>query len=69
MQKARETKKRKAEIKRKYAQRVQAKKSFQNIKVGEKRSVNNNNVNKPKKRERNIRSHIRNSQSITELSK
>ena len=66
---ARESEKRKAKIERKHAQRAQAKKSFQNAKDGEKRSVDDDEIDGPRKRVRNVRSQIHNQRLMTKSSK
>jgi membrane protein involved in colicin uptake len=60
-QKAREEELRKIEIEKKRIKRMQAKKSSsQKAKVGEKRSINDDKVDGPRKRVRFVRSHLRN---------
>jgi hypothetical protein len=60
-QKAREKELRKIEIEKKRIERMQAKKSSsQKAKVGEKRSIDNNEVDGSRKRVRFLRSHLRN---------
>ncbi len=67
--KARESEKRKVKTERKRAQRAQAKKSFQNTKGGEKRSVDDDEINGFRKRVRNVRSQIRNQRPMTKSSR
>jgi hypothetical protein len=60
-QKTREAELRKIEIKKRRIERMQAKKSSsQKAKVGEKRSIDNEEVNGSRKRVRFVRSHLRN---------
>ena len=60
-QKAREEELRKIEIEKKRIERMQAKKSSsQKAKVGEKRSIDDDKVDRPRKRARFVRSHLRN---------
>jgi hypothetical protein len=69
-QKARETEQRKTEIEKKRVKRAQAKKSnFQNTKIGEKRSIDDHEIDGSRKRARNVRSHLRNQQSTTKSTK
>jgi hypothetical protein len=52
---------RKAEAEKKRIKRIQIKKSsFQKIKVGGKKSINNNRIIKSRKRARIVRSHLGN---------
>ena len=61
VQKTREKKLRKIEIEKKRIKRMQAKKSSsQKAKVGEKRSIDDDKVDGPRKRVRFVRSHLRN---------
>jgi hypothetical protein len=61
VQKAREEELRKIEIEKKRIDRMQAKKSSsQKAKVGEKRSIDDDKVDRPRKRVRFVRSHLRN---------
>jgi len=48
---------------------VQAKKSFSSAKIGEKRSVNDSEIDGPRKRARNVGSQIRNQRSMIKSSK
>jgi hypothetical protein len=58
-QKTRETKLRKTKAKKKRIKRAQIKKfNFQKIKVGEKRSINNNEINKSRKRTRTVKEMV-----------
>jgi hypothetical protein len=60
-QKAREAELRKAEAEKKRIKRMQTKKSsFQKAKVGEKRSIDDNEINGSRKRARIVRSHLNN---------
>jgi hypothetical protein len=61
VQKTREAELRKIEIKKRRIKRMQAKKSgSQKAKVGEKRSINDDEVDGSRKRVRFVRSHLRN---------
>ena len=61
MQKTRDTKQRKAETKKERIKYAQNKKSnSQNAKTGEKRSINDSEINKFRKRVHNVQSQIRN---------
>jgi hypothetical protein len=60
-QKARETELRKAEAEKKRIKRAQIKKlSFQKIKIDEKRLIDNDEIDKSRKRTRIVRSHLNN---------
>jgi hypothetical protein len=57
---------RKTEVEKKRIERMQAKKSnFQKVKVGEKRLIDDNEVDGSRKRARIVRSHLGNQQIIT----
>jgi hypothetical protein len=60
-QKAREIEQRKTETKKKHAERAQIKKSSsQNAEIGEKRLIDNDEIERSRKHARNLRSHLRN---------
>ena len=66
----RETELRKAEAEKKRAERAQdKKKNSQTAQIGEKRSVDDGEVDGPRKRARNVRSQIRNQPSMIKSSK
>jgi hypothetical protein len=65
----REAELRRAEIEKKRAERAQNKKNMQNARIGEKRSIDSDEVDGSRKRARNLWSQIRNQQLIAEILK
>jgi hypothetical protein len=66
-QKAREMELHKAKAEKKHTERAQTKKSnSQKIKVGEKRSIDDSEIKRSRKRARIVRSHLNNQYLITE---